>query len=353
VLKGGWGRFAAPRLMEEILVNPHLFRQTTYRWRDLNNNSNYDAGEVNLDPNGPDFVRGGQAGQTLSNPGEKQMKYDQFSLTIERQLAQNLGVRLSALYLRMFDQTRMLNTRRPPESYNIPITSADPGPDGILRTADDPGTSLTYYEYPASLAGRDNEVFIISNDMSLIETHKALDLQLVKRISSGWQFLASFSATKNDIPLVRAPSGNRFIPQWNPNVDFNNSDHAWEWIGKVSGTYILPADVSVSGNFIHERGAPQARQVLLRGGRTIPTQVVNAEPLGSLRLPPINVVDVRIDKSFRMPGNNHRVAFRLNLYNALNASTVLARTLRAGSSFLRPTNILRPRIAEVGMTYSF
>ena len=353
VLKGGWGRFAAPRLMEEILVHPFLFSQATYTWRDLNGNRDYNTGEVNLDPNGGDFVSGGAEGQTLSNPDEKQMKYDQVSLTLERQLAQNVGVRVSALYMRMFDQTRMLNTRRPPEAYNIPVTSADPGPDNVLRTADDPGTFLTYYEYPQTLGGRSNEVFIISNDPSLIESHKAVDLQLVKRISSGWQFLASYSATKNDIPLVRAPSGNRFIPSWNPNVDFNNSDRTWEWVGKVSGTYVLPADVSVSGNFIHERGAPEARQVLLRGGTTIPTQVLNAEPLGSLRLPPVNVLDFRVDKSFRLPASGHRVALRFNLYNALNASTVLARTLRSGSSYLRPTSILRPRIAEIGATYTF
>jgi hypothetical protein len=66
--------------------------------------------------------------------------------------------------------------------------------------------------------------------------HKALDLQLRQAHLERWQFLASFSATKNDIPLVRSPAGNRFIPNWNPNVDINNSDHTWEWVGKVSGT---------------------------------------------------------------------------------------------------------------------
>ena len=52
VLKGGWGRFAAMRLMEEILVHPFLFQTTTFTWHDLNGNRDYDAGEVNLDPNG-------------------------------------------------------------------------------------------------------------------------------------------------------------------------------------------------------------------------------------------------------------------------------------------------------------
>jgi hypothetical protein len=352
VLKGGWGRFAAMRLMEEILVHPFLFQTTTFRWNDLNGNRDYDTGEVNLDPNGPGYVSGGAAGQTLSNPDEQEMKYDQLSLTIERQLAQNFGVRFSTLYLRLFDQSRMLNTKRAPESYSVPITGPDPGPDGVVRTADDPGTNLTYWEYPASLAGRDNEVFIIANDTSLVETHTAFDLQLVRRLSRGWQFLTSFSATKNDIPLVRSSAGNRFIPSWDPNVEINNSDRTWEWVGKVSGTYILPWDVSLSGNFIHERGAPQAREVLLRGGTTIPTLVVKAEPLGSIRLPNVNVLDFRLDKSLRLTGSQ-RVALRFNLYNALNASSVLARTLRSGSSYLRPTDILKPRIAEFGVQYSF
>jgi hypothetical protein len=253
----------------------------------------------------------------------------------------------------MFDQTRFLNIRRPPEAYNIPITNPDPGADGLVRTADDPGTSITYFDYPVELGGKDNEVYIIGNDLGLIETHKAVDVQLIKRISNGWQFLTAFSATKNNIPLVRSPAGNRFIPQWNPNVEINNSDRTWEWIGKISGTYVLPAQVSVSANFNHERGAPQARQVLFRGGRQIPTMVLNVEPLGSIRLPNTNIVDFRVDKSFRLPNNGHRVALRLNLYNALNASTVLTRTLRSGSAYLRPTSIVRPRIVEVGAQYTF
>ena len=354
VLKGGWGRFASARLMEEVLVHPFLFATTLYRWRDLNGNNNYDTGEVNLDPNGGDFISGGQAGQTISNPDEKQMMWDQLSLTVERQLAQNLGVRLSGLYIRMINQTRFLNTRRPPEAYNIPITNPDPGPDGnALTVADNPGTFITYYDYPAALGGRSNELFIIANDFGLNETHRAVDVQLVKRISNGWQFLASFSATKNAIPLVRSPAGNRFIPEWNPNIDINNSDNTWEWIGKISGTYVLPADVSVSANFNHESGAPQARQVLFRGGLQTPTQVLNVEPLGSIHLPHTNILDFRVDKAFRLPASNHRVALRVNLYNALNASTVLTRTLRSGSAYLRPTGIVRPRIVEVGASYTF
>ena len=353
VLKGGWVPSLPCVSWKKCSSTRSCSRRRLTPGADLNGNKDYDTGEVNLDPNGGDFVSGGQEGQTINNPNEKQMNMHQFSLTVERQLARNLGVRLSGLYIRMFDQTRFLNIRRPPEAYNIPITNPDPGPDGVVRMADDPGTSITYYDYPFELGGKNNEVYIIGNDLGLMETHKAVDVQLVKRISNGWQFVTAFSATKNDIPLVRSPSGNRFIPQWNPNVEINNSDRTWEWIWKISGTYVLPAQVSVSANFNHERGAPQARQVLFRGGRQIPTMVLNVEPLGSIRLPNTNIVDFRVDKSFRLPTSGHRVALRLNLYNALNASTVLSRTLRSGSAYLRPTSIVRPRIVEVGAQYTF
>jgi len=358
VLKGGWGRFSHSRLIEEVANNPFLISNSTFRWRDLNGNRNYDAGEVNLDPNGPDFLST-TTGSRLTpgfvqfNPDEKQMASDQFSLTLERQLAQNFAVRLSGLYIRSFNETRYLNTLRPPEAYNIPITNPDPGPDGVLRTADDPGTFMTYYDYPAALSGLKNERWIISNDFGLIETHRALDLQLLKRIANRWQFLASYSATKNDIPLVRGPDASRLIPFWDPNVDINTSNHTWEWIARVSGTYVLPAQVSLSANFGHESGAPEARQVLFRGGQQIPTRVLNVEPLGSLRLPNTNVLDFRVDKAFSLPRTGHRVALRVNLYNALNANAVLTRTLRSGPAYLRPTSILAPRIVEFGAYYTF
>ena len=43
----------------------------------------------------------------------------------------------------------------------------------------------------------------------------------------------------------------------------------------------------------------------------------------------------------------------VNLYNALNASTATVVEPRAGASFLRPRNILPPRIAELSATYTF
>jgi hypothetical protein len=167
-----------------------------------------------------------------------------------------------------------------------------------------------------------------------------------------WQFLVSYGATKNDYLLPRPADFSRAIPLYNPNVTINTANHAWEWVGKVSGVYVLPAEVNVSANFNYQSGNPQARQVLFSGGKQIPTIVLNAEPLGSIHLPDTSVVDLRLQKSFLLPGRQ-KVSMRVNFYNALNASTVTTRNLRSGSTYLRPTAITPPRIAELGVSYTF
>jgi hypothetical protein len=49
----------------------------------------------------------------------------------------------------------------------------------------------------------------------------------------------------------------------------------------------------------------------------------------------------------------HKVALRLNLYNALNINTLLTVNQLSGQSFLRPTSIAPPRIAEFAVSYTF
>jgi hypothetical protein len=95
-----------------------------------------------------------------------------------------------------------------------------------------------------------------------------------------------------------------------------------------------------------------ARQVLFRGGTTIPSITLNVDPLGTLRLPNINVIDIRADKSFVLP-NRQRMTLRVNMFNALNANAVTSRTVLSGASYLRPTGILGPRIFEFVASYDF
>ena len=73
----------------------------------------------------------------MSNADEKPTGTDQFALTFERQLGSNFSVRVSGVRIRTFDEQRLLNILRPYEAYSIPMSSADPGNDGVVGTADD------------------------------------------------------------------------------------------------------------------------------------------------------------------------------------------------------------------------
>jgi hypothetical protein len=169
--------------------------------------------------------------------------------------------------------------------------------------------------------------------------------------------MASYAATKSDVPVVSGlvqSTVNAAVREgdFNPNAEINSSDRTWEWTAKASGTYTFPYDLSVAGNWEHRSGLSWARQVLFTGGVTIPSIVLNVEPIGSRRLPNTNVVDVRVEKKFPLP-RGHNAAVRMNVYNVINASTVTSLVMRSGSTFLRPIAILDPRIAEFSVSYSF
>jgi hypothetical protein len=355
VVKGGWGRFDHVRAHSPELtnVNPNQTTQTTWLWHDLNGDGLYQPGEVNLNPNGPDFVSiAAPGGTTLANgvpnPNEREPKIDEYSVSVERQLVPNLAVRITGLYTRTFNTYRLLNTPRPYSVWNIPITKTDPGPDGVPGTADDPGASITYYAYPSSLAGSAFSQTMLINDPNADQTYKSFELAASKRLSNHWQFNASYSATKKHIPFGSDPPFNA-----NPNAEINTANQTWEWETKLSGAYQLPGGVTASANFQNISGNPFARQVLFTApGTTVPSLVVNVEPIAARRLPSQNLLDLRAEKTIRLPGNQ-RVTARVTVFNSLNANTALTLQQQSGSTFLQPTSIIPPRVVEIGVSYAF
>ncbi len=352
VVKGGWGRFDHPREIEEVspfnTLTPSL---TTWRWRDLNQDRLYQPGEVDLSPNSPDFVsrrltfNAGAFPNGVVNPDEKQTKLDQFSVSLEHELMANFAVRVTGMHVRNFNLRRVADVDRPYGAFNIPITNPDPGPDGRVGTADDPGRTFTYYDYPAALAGQGFERFMSVTPLGQQQTFDTIEVSVEKRLSNRWLFMAAYSATKSNAPFAEEAA-------LNPNAEINTSNETWEWVGKSSASYAFPLGLTASMRYEHRSGAPQARNVLFRGGRQIPTLVVNVEPIGTLRLPNINLVDVRLEKNFRVQGT-HRISLWLNVYNALNSNSVTALTVRSGPNYLLPTAFLPPRIAELSVQYRF
>ncbi len=238
----------------------------------------------------------------------------------------NLGARVVGVYSRNFNTYRRAFTRRPYESYNIPIMNRDPGPDGNRGTADDGGT-VTYYDFPANLSGAAFETGMLANDDNADHSYKTIEVAASKRMANGWQFLFSHSATRSHIPYGNAQPAFAF----DPNAEIFTANETWEWLTKLSGAYRVPVQIIASMNYERRSGDPVARQALFTGGTTVPSIVLNVEPIGALRLPTLNVVDVAVKKAFTLQ-RGQSLKFGVEIFNVLNSNTAKGWTLRSGSA---------------------
>ena len=361
LVKGGWGRYHKLRYTDELqTANRNVITTTLYRWRDLNGNRNYDTGETNLSLNGPDFLtqtlsgQGGALANGVANPDESQPYTDEYSLQLERQLTANFAMRLTGAHTRALNQQRLANLRRPYEIYSIPITNRDPGPDGTVGTTDDPGTTITYFEYPRELSGSAYQVATIVNDDKANQKYSTIEIALAKRLANKWHMMSSFSATKRDVPLPNNVGGGTSFGAntQDPNAEIFAADRRWEWLGRLSGSYLFPYGLQTSANFEHRSGAPWARTALFRGGLTIPSITLNVEPVGSQRLPDINLLDVRVEKRVNLP-RRQQLQLQVNVFNATNINSVTALTQQSGPSFGLATAIVLPRIVAFSAHYIF
>lgn len=357
VIKGGWGRYQQMRSADQIqLVAKNVVNTTTFRWRDLNGNRNYDRGEVNLDLNGPDFISQtgvpGYAGLQggVVNPDETTPHTDEYMLQFERQLTQTLAVRVTGVERRIGNAQRIANDLRPYSAYNIPYTNPDPGPDGVVGTADDTGSFITYYDYPAELAGVRFAQGKIVNDPKANEQYHTLELSMTKRLAHNWQFFASYTATKKNYPL---PANNGTFNSVDPNSEIFAANNTWEWLGRASGSYLFPHKILVSANFEHRSGNVLARTASFRNaGTRVGALTLRVEPFGSIRLPNLNLLTLRGEKRFGLP-KKQQVSLRANVYNALNTDAATAMTVQSGRNFGRVTGRVLPRIADFQVAYEF
>jgi hypothetical protein len=360
LIKGGYARYFTPLLEDDLhIANFNTIGDGEYRWRDLNGNRDYETGEVNLDPiDGPDFLsvilRGGDPAYGFGhfNPNLKQRYHDELLLSIEQQLASNWGVRLSGIQSWAKNQWRISNPLRPFQAYNIPITNPDPGPDGVVGNADDPGVSYTYYDYPRELRGLAFQDSEYVNDDTANRDYTSIEVSLIRRYANRWQFRTSYSTTRKNEPF--ATSDNTSIAGLDPNREINSGfENFWEWSYRASASYLFGWGIMASANFDHRSGEPWHRTVQFRrSGASIPSFVMNVEKPGTRRADHLNMLDLRAEKRFEI-GGNRRFNVRANLYNALNTNSPLGIQGRSGPRFGYVTSIPPGRILEWSVGYSF
>jgi hypothetical protein len=340
--------------------NPVRPQAATFVWRDLNGNGDFTADETNLSLSGPDFVSITGATSNLVNPDLKQPYTNEATASFERDLGGETSVRLLYVYKQTNDAYELLNVLRPLSAWNIPVVRRDPGPDGLLNTADDAG-AVTLYDYDASYRGASfvgNQYVTRTNS----DRFQTIEGTFTKRPSERWNLITSFQATKNRrwIDAIAENPAEAFFP----------IDRTWEWFYKLAGGYLVPkGKVELSALYDVFSGLPGQRTYIFTrndpdGGTPLAqanTLNVRLEPFGTRRGPIRHKLDLRVARTFQVIGSQ-RLRFELDALNMLNTNVAWGRgdvlggsgiNWQSGPSFGYATQIVAPRIMRLGVSYEF
>jgi Carboxypeptidase regulatory-like domain len=344
VVKGtyGWYNHDLPEAFAEV-YNPNNAVVTTYRWHDLNGNNDYDAGEVNLDTNGPDFISITGSANNIINSSLRLPHTHEITGSFEHELMPNTSARALYVYRHIVDDYQDVNILRPYAVFNSQIIRVDPGPDGVNATADD-GGNVTVYDYPVTYRGTAFVGNQRTNRPSGREDHyQTLEFTLNKRSAGRWGVLTSFSATKNHRWLAGIPQS--------PNDDYFPIDTTWAWGYKASGNYRLPYDVQFGAVLDLQNGAYGQRTYTFRSIPQSSTVTLRLEPFGAEKGPMRSLLNFRASKVFKFGTRN--VQIDADALNAFNSNTAWIQTYVSGPTYGYVTQIVSPRVLRLGVAYEF
>jgi hypothetical protein len=319
-------------------VNPNSNYSEQYAWNDANGDHKFQIGEQTGTPVITAVTSNGVL-LTSIDPNFRRPYTDEFTAGLDREVMANF--KLSAVFTYRREKDLQATVNPAANVYATTLTTAvDPGVDGVVGTGDD-GTYGFYQRLSSANPS------LITNDPTLVQRYRGLEITATKRLSNRWQLLAGYTLSKNEQMGYSADISPNLLINNNGNITgAANADRPNQF--KLTGMYILPwHDVIVSGNLTSQQGPPVTRAIsraLAIGG----SQTILLEPLGSTRLDPLNKIDVRMGKLFRFQ-NSRNLELTLDLDNLTNANTVWqVRTLTPATAFTDPTTGTRATLQQFG-----
>jgi hypothetical protein len=363
VVKGTYGRYY--NIIDISFANDqnkNTISTTTYLWRDLNRDGLYQPGEVNLDPNGPDFVSiaGGNVNTPASDDVLKMPRTDELSGSIERELLGGFAIRGLFVHKRASSQFSNINILRPLSVWNRQFTRTIPGPDGLVGTGDDRGP-ITIFDYDPAYRGA---AFVQNMNVNRPEGrndwYNNFELGIRKRGTRDWlPITVSYLATKNHRWLTGVPSS--------PNDNLFPLDQTWAHTLKMNGGYQLPYGITAAGDFAAYSGVPAQETFLFPAnpGGGLPAfpsstggMTLRVGEFGAVRAPNRYMANVRASKTLNL-GGGRRLKLDFDVYNLLNTNVPWSSGAAPSVSFLQgPTygnieRIMTPRVGRFGASFSF
>jgi hypothetical protein len=207
--------------------------------------------------------------------------------------------------------------------------------DGLTGTSDD-GVLNVFNLEPTLVGATQNELI---NTTGRPATARTWEIAATRRFSGRWSAQASYART------------------WERDNDFRSNPNQAPSVGylgrsnfKLTGSVDPGGKLRFSPAIRYQEGTYFARTVsvsLNYGSATI-----QAEPTGSRQRDPVLLFDLRSERRFTLPHKTTAALF-LDAFNLLNTNAVTSLTTTTGSSFLRPTGIIPPRVLQIGTKFSW
>lgn len=264
---------------------------------------------------------------------------DEITAGIEHQLMRD--VRVGVMYYHR-------SNRNDVGTFNAAVPSTAYTP---IEVSNPLGGTATLYNLDRAFVGKQDNVLMAT---PLLDTdYNGVELTAAKRFSARWQMLFGFTVGKNEGGLSFGDLNDPNNHIFREGVVGTDATYSL----KLSGTYVVPrAEIIVSGTLINNTGYP--RQFTYQVTRdTVPTltrsaQTVRLNRNGDERLPSVTLLDLRLSRSFRLPGGRSFEP-QVDIFNAMNADTIVNMVNAVGPRLGYPGEILAPRIMRVGFVLRF
>ena len=351
VLRIGYGRYykmEGTGLVDQ--VNPVGLATQTYSWHDTNGDGIPQVSEWKKPAN---FVSASGGVSTHIDPNLSRPYSDEVSATYEQKLWGDLSVSAAYYYRTKKNLIGLRNLAQPTSDYS-PISTLNGAP--IMNGVTGQPIRLFTLNTPPPTPN-----ILMTNIPELDDNHyHGVEFDAIKRMSHRWQLLAGFTIQrqKGVYCCPGASDDAIFGDDFNdPNRDINRRNNYLNndatYVFKVDSSYELPWKFKSSVNFQHYTGFPFQPQEVFSGPelQQFSTTVI-LEPAGQLRLPSVNLLNIRFAREFVFR-DRLRIEPMVDLFNLTNAQTVTSKAQTFGANYLRPFNTINPFLARFGLKVNF
>lgn len=346
VVYGHYSFGANPDLAANASPNSRVWWRL-YPWADDNRNGVWDEGEEVETQ-----LKGSRGGVELEkiDPRLELPLMREAGAWLEREMPARIRVKTGFVWRGLHGSFMRQNIENPAAEFTEPVVLADDGPDGQPGTSDD-GPAIHAYQVGSGFLPIP-QTFEVRNVPGADARYVTWDFTADRQSSGRWSFAAGASVTwfaDQAAGYLGQPVRQNTYPL-NPNDLINTGEdgrHEFTtWTFKLYGTYRAPWGLRATPYLRHQSGQPFGRTIratLNYGEGRVPILV---EPVGTRRTDNVTLLDVRLEKSSRASGR--RITGFLDVFNLFNANPEQNVSF-ATATFLRPLNIVSPRIARIGV----